>query len=673
MKTKQNSLSQNSGNSFWKLILTIFALYFTSYNKAAAVSVIIPDPNFKAALLNDLSINTDANSEISFPEAEAVHALNLSSLNITDLTGIEAFTNLTNLICSSNSLTALDVFSNTLLDTLICSNNSITSLNLGTNTQLLLLDCSQNALTSIDLSQNSILNSLSCANNPITSINLTNNINLTFLDCSSTTIASLNLSTNSSLESLTCNSNSSLTTLTVKNGNNANLQIFDASNTSGLTCIEVDNPNSIGQNWVKDPIAGYSSACLIGAIASNSGNTVNGLLAQNVIASNVSVAIQYTGGSGGNYGSQSIASTGVLGLTANISQGVFAFGNGSLNASITGTPSSSGTAIFPITLGGISFNISVNVTSVPYTKIRNSDCGKINLAPGIQVACIAVTGATNYEFEFRDLVTNNLILTRVNTINAYTPSPVGAGTLQWNTQYNCRVRAKVGGIWGDFGLSCIIGLGQNPIVNGVANTSLENKWCDKRNVSTTATITCTQVTMSYGYSFEFTDSATNQVTIKNYSSRYLPLVQVIPNLVPGHVYYVRVKAKSYQVWGNYSNICKIALAAPGSRYAYSGDDIEDDEPETSNANEIENIHSETFEFSAYPNPTNDIVIITTNYSGTEQVKLVVNDISGRIVFQGSMKGNFNTIVDLHSFENGIYFITAMHENGSKKIIRIVKN
>ena len=186
--------------------------------------------------------------------------------------------------------------------------------------------------------------------------------------------------------------------------------------------------------------------------------------------------------------------------------------------------------------------------------------------------------------------------------------------------------------------------------------------------------------MCYGYSFEFTDSATNQITTKIYSSRYLPLSVVTPNLIAGHVYFVRVKARSYQVWGNYSNICKIALAAPGSRLAYTGDELVSketdnvDENQTDNVdeNQIENIYSESLDFNAYPNPTSDILHISSNYINNEQVTLMINDIAGRIVYQVSMTSKSNETVDLRPFDNGIYCVTIVQENGSKKIIRIVK-
>jgi uncharacterized protein (TIGR02145 family) len=91
------------------------------------------------------------------------------------------------------------------------------------------------------------------------------------------------------------------------------------------------------------------------------GATTTGTLTNGTAASGVSTAIGYTGGNGGSYAAQTISSTGVLGLTATLSAGTLANGAGSLTYTITGTPTSSGTASFAISLGGQSCTFTINV------------------------------------------------------------------------------------------------------------------------------------------------------------------------------------------------------------------------------------------------------------------------------------------------------------------------
>jgi hypothetical protein len=111
---------------------------------------------------------------------------------------------------------------------------------------------------------------------------------------------------------------------------------------------------------------GLSIRCIketVGSIgALNCGSsTITGNLISGTAASGVSASIPYTGGNGGFYTSQSVTSTGVTGLTASISQGLFASGAGNLVYTITGTPNTSGTASFALNIGGQSCTLSITV------------------------------------------------------------------------------------------------------------------------------------------------------------------------------------------------------------------------------------------------------------------------------------------------------------------------
>ncbi len=100
----------------------------------------------------------------------------------------------------------------------------------------------------------------------------------------------------------------------------------------------------------------------IGAL--NCGSTsITGTLTSGTAASGVSVSVPYTGGNGGSFTAQTISSTGVTGLTATLTAGTLANGTGSLSFAISGTPATSGTASFALTIGGqsCSFTVSVGV------------------------------------------------------------------------------------------------------------------------------------------------------------------------------------------------------------------------------------------------------------------------------------------------------------------------
>jgi hypothetical protein len=86
-----------------------------------------------------------------------------------------------------------------------------------------------------------------------------------------------------------------------------------------------------------------------------------GALTKDKVASNVTATLTYTGGNGKTYLTKSHTSTGVTGLSATLLAGTLANGEGTLVYTISGTPTSAGTATFAIALGGKSCTITIIV------------------------------------------------------------------------------------------------------------------------------------------------------------------------------------------------------------------------------------------------------------------------------------------------------------------------
>ena len=223
----------------------------------------IPDANFKNALLSNLTINTDGDTFIQCAEASAfTGTINVEALGINDLTGIEAFTEISDLNCSNNALTTIDISSNTSMLNFSCANNQISSLNLTSNPSLLLVNCASNQLTSLNTNSNINLQNLRFDGNNISNLDLSVNLNLNALYCNNTNIGTLDLSFLNNLAYFEC-SNNPIASLNIQNGNNSNLLIFNATNNPNLTCIQVDNFNYMTTNWAAaiDATAGYSTNC----------------------------------------------------------------------------------------------------------------------------------------------------------------------------------------------------------------------------------------------------------------------------------------------------------------------------------------------------------------------------------------------------------------------------
>ena len=105
--------------------------------------------------------------------------------------------------------------------------------------------------------------------------------------------------------------------------------------------------------------------------------THNGILTSGTSATDVTSVLPYKNGNGGAYDAQSVASTGVTGLTCSIASGTVANGNGSFTFTITGTPSSAGAAFFNITIGANTLRVSRTVfsSSGSSTGITSHTCG----------------------------------------------------------------------------------------------------------------------------------------------------------------------------------------------------------------------------------------------------------------------------------------------------------
>jgi hypothetical protein len=157
----------------------IFSILMIIGVGAVAQNVSIPDVNFKTYLVGNAAINTNGDKEIQLTEANAYNGdIDCEGLKISDLTGIEAFVALTELYCSENSLTTLDLSKNIALIELACSENNLTSLDLSKNKALLSVDCFENSLMNLDLSHNIALTSLDCSENSLTSLNVANGNNV---------------------------------------------------------------------------------------------------------------------------------------------------------------------------------------------------------------------------------------------------------------------------------------------------------------------------------------------------------------------------------------------------------------------------------------------------------------------------------------------------------------
>jgi len=239
--------------------ITLYAVWET--NGIAVSASNFPDSAFRAYVSENC--DTDKDGYLDEKEIATVKKIDVSGEYqepgaITSLKGIEYFSKLQYLSCSSNQLTELDVSSNTAMRGLNCYNNKLTQLKVNNNasleslhcqmnklryldvhgcTALQYLACNDNYLSSVDVSNNVVLTDLSCHNNLLSSLDVSNNSTLEVLTCWNNQINSLNVSNNDELRDLECGSNH-LTSLNVSS--NKALEILDCQDNQ-LTDLNVSD------------------------------------------------------------------------------------------------------------------------------------------------------------------------------------------------------------------------------------------------------------------------------------------------------------------------------------------------------------------------------------------------------------------------------------------------
>lgn len=238
----------------------------------------VPDDNFEQALI-DLGLDTTLDNYVTTATIEVVTSLDVSDKQISDVTGLEAFTALQTLNISNNNLSSLNTAANTSLQNLNCSQNVITNLNILENASLLELNASNNQLTTVETYASFDLQRLEISNNKLENLVLSGNYALVYADCSFNKIKSLEVFNNFNLTDFIVNNNeikklelnglTNLNTLTVNDNHLFALSLssegitsFNALNNNNLFCIEVDNVTYAETNFInKDAQASFNLNC----------------------------------------------------------------------------------------------------------------------------------------------------------------------------------------------------------------------------------------------------------------------------------------------------------------------------------------------------------------------------------------------------------------------------
>lgn len=275
-------------------VLALFIIVSCSSNNenekpANDIYLSIPDNHFETILIEQ-GIDSDGivNKQMLKTDAEEVSHLDLNLTvdfgEISDLTGIQGFTNLTFLSASGQKIETIDLSLNTKLDTLYLQANYLTSIDISNNPNLILVDMlsnqinsinglskatnlktlnlswnnleefsihneslevlhiSQNLLKSLDIDGAINLKNILLTSNKLTAVDFSSNTLLETLLISDNKIQNINLQHNSYLTHLYITSNS-LTSIDVSN--NQELLDLRVDRNPDLTCIKIQSGQEI--------------------------------------------------------------------------------------------------------------------------------------------------------------------------------------------------------------------------------------------------------------------------------------------------------------------------------------------------------------------------------------------------------------------------------------------
>ena len=163
-----------------------------------------PDDNFRKYLLEQ---DYGKDGVITEEELKYAWRIDVRNKSISNLKGIELFSELYYLDCGRNQLKSLDLSKNTKLETLYAGINQLSTLDISNNILLRNLHCHENLLVDIDITHNPALTNLICGYNQLTSLNVSKNLNLNDLSCYGNKLTSLDVSNNTELEILFCSDN----------------------------------------------------------------------------------------------------------------------------------------------------------------------------------------------------------------------------------------------------------------------------------------------------------------------------------------------------------------------------------------------------------------------------------------------------------------------------------
>ncbi len=328
----------------------------------------------------------------------------------------------------------------------------------------------------------------------------------------------------------------------------------------------------------------------------------------------------------------------------------------------------------PGVLGTFGPVCTVTLSGTPQTQLQPASCGVTLANITDQIFCIPVTGASDYQYEivnvgigFNATVNRNSSATdfRMNWI------PPSSGGVRYATTYDVRVRAKVGGVFLNYGPMCQVTTPVQPL------TQLQAPYCPYTLPTFSTTVFSNSILGATNYRYRITDVATSGATYTKIVDRNSPgndfkfswtLVCCGGlNMLPNTAYNVEVASYAGGVWSAYGTPCVVTTGASVPRYSPF---VAEDGFTASSA---------SMNMNVYPNPA----AVAQEYSieidgiqaANETIQLDIYNMLGEKVYRTEIvtKEESRMIIKPeHILAPGVYMVEARINGLSNRVKFVVK-
>jgi hypothetical protein len=273
----------------------------------------------------------------------------------------------------------------------------------------------------------------------------------------------------------------------------------------------------------------------------------------------------------------------------------------------------------------------VTVLGTPTTQVTGATCGQTLAAFNSYMNCIPVAGATDYEWRVSNITLGySQSGTRTNSSTNYRLDwlPGAGGGIRYGTTYDVEVRAKVGGVFGNYGTICQITTPASPL------TSLQPAYCSNYALPTfSSQVFCVAVPGATNYRYHITGplgydkTFTRNLSSNDWRFNWTLLSPPNQNMIANQTYTVEVASYAGGVWSAYGTPCTIATPLVVPRYG----SFIDENPMNSVTSELS--------LAVMPNPAkaNDLALVIDGIAtSTSTIEFTIYNLLGKKVYAASV-------------------------------------